>query len=62
MTEKLEPLPCPFCGSVPEIWPWHGGAKTTRMVLCRGDYCWASPMVLGRTRKIAVQKWNTRHD
>lgn len=58
---KVQPLPCPFCGTKDiEVVPWHGGPKTKRLVGCNNDYCHAAPSVTGRTRSVAVRLWNTR--
>ncbi len=60
MKFKNEPLECPFCGEKPKVEPWHGGAKTKRAVNCDNDNCHVQPMVTGNTRKVAVDRWNTR--
>lgn len=57
---KEQPLPCPFCGEAPEVTPWHGGAKTKRLVACTNDICWPNPSVVGPTRAKAVERWNMR--
>ncbi len=51
---------CPFCGAYPEIQPWHGGAKTKRLIGCSNEYCFVAPGVTGRTRRIAINHWNRR--
>ncbi len=61
MPQKVEPVPCPFCGSIPKIAPWHGGPKTKRLVECDDDGCYVGPSVTGTTRAQAVKKWNVRH-
>lgn len=53
-------MACPFCGGAPTIEPWHGGAKTKRMVSCVAEDCHANPRVTGRTPKIARERWNRR--
>lgn len=58
MSEQLEP--CPFCGSIPEITPWHGGSKSKRMVACVNDDCAVSPEVTGQTPAKAIAAWNKR--
>ena len=60
MSKQMDPLPCPFCGHLPVIEPWHGGAKTKRLVSCDNYECHVVPMVSGPTRGVAVAKWNTR--
>ena len=52
--------PCPFCGEVPQIEPWHGGAKTRRMISCSNEFCRASPSVCENTRAKAKAAWNMR--
>jgi hypothetical protein len=61
MAEKLLTLPCPFCGSMPNVKPWHGGPKRKHAVCCENDACTALPGVTGRTRAHAVRNWNTRY-
>ena len=52
--------PCPFCGGTPEMWTWHGGGPRKRMILCRSDDCYVSPMVSGETPTAAARRWNAR--
>ena len=56
----IEPLNCPFCGTLPLIEPWHGGRKTKKLIGCDNDFCEVSPGITGETRKLAVEKWNSR--
>lgn len=51
---------CPFCGVRPTIEPWHGGAKTKRMVACSNEDCDVQPQVTGETDLLARDKWNRR--
>ena len=53
-------LPCPFCGSPPEMVKWHGGSKRKRLVSCVDDSCPSSPAASGETPVSAAKAWNTR--
>lgn len=53
-------LPCPFCGSAPEMEPWHGGAPTKQLVACRSETCHVGPGVTGETPEEAISRWNSR--
>ena len=56
-----EALPCPFCGSQPTIWPWHGGGPEKRLVECPDNgQCPVLPSVSGDTRALALEAWNHR--
>lgn len=54
-------LQCPFCGDIPEMEPWHGGAPTKVMISCVNDSgCSVLPQVTGETPDEAVEHWNRR--
>lgn len=53
-------LPCPFCGSFPEVEPWHGGGPNKHMVSCANDSCHCGPGTTGNTKKQAIDRWNVR--
>jgi len=59
---------CPFCGSLPEYEPWHGGLPTKMMIMCgnrpdgSGGDCMVGPMVTGETMDEAAENWNRRTD
>lgn len=53
-------LACPFCGSRPEITPWHGGSATKMMISCEHEDCPLQPSTTGETTLEALEKWNTR--
>jgi len=57
---ETELLPCPFCGSVPEMKPWHGGRPTKMMVSCENFECSVAPSAIGETPEEAVYVWNRR--
>lgn len=57
-----QPKPCPFCGEVPDVVPWHGGGPDKHMVCCSNHNCAVLPSVSGDTRKKAVAVWNCRTD
>lgn len=52
--------PCPFCGDLPTIQPWHGGGTRKRMIACENDRCRVAPMVTGSNADRARETWNRR--
>ena len=58
MPESLKP--CPFCGKLPTIQPWHGGRPTKRAVMCENPRCHVQPMVTGEWERYAAARWNRR--
>jgi len=52
---------CPFCGSIPNVEPWHGGKRTKRLIFCSNESCAVHPGVTGETMREAASSWNTRH-
>lgn len=58
--KKNDLLPCPFCGVIPTIEPWHGGSRTKRMVHCENEECFVSPDVTGESYSEAILRWNKR--
>jgi hypothetical protein len=61
---KISPLPCPFCGSVPQVFIGLGH----HAVGCMSDDCPAQPRVAAtgkpgskqNTPERAIKRWNTR--
>lgn len=58
--DASEALPCPFCGVLPVIQPWHGGGPRKKMVMCDNEDCHISPSVTGSSKARALEYWNTR--
>lgn len=57
-TRKSEPLRCPFCGAVPEVWHNRTGSY---FVECTNENCGVNPMTNpSRYREGAIGKWNRR--
>ncbi len=56
--------PCPFCGSSPDISPWHGGGPYKTAVSCEGDvatsWCPTFPSCTAESPESAVERWNAR--
>ncbi len=56
--KKSEPLRCPFCGAVPEVWHNRTGSY---FVECTNETCGTNPMTNpSRYREDAIRKWNMR--
>ena len=55
-------LVCPFCGDLPCIEHWHGGAPKKRLISCKNEACAVQPCVTGETKTQAVLRWNYRPD
>jgi len=53
-------LDCPFCGVLPDIELWHGGAPTKHFVGCDNGECPVTPQCTGETLQDALDNWNTR--
>jgi len=56
-------LPCPFCGRLPTIEPWHGGGPRKVMIQCSAEYedeCPANVSVTQETPEGALAGWNHR--
>jgi len=73
LERDLEPLPCPFCGKIPEIWPKNPYMEGDGWgsVVCVNIECFAKPSVNDGVegnelngsieyKKAAVKRWNTR--
>lgn len=56
----MKVLPCPFCGTLPIIEPWHGGRPTKKMISCDNLHCAVAPQVTGQNKSEAVERWNKR--
>ena len=57
---RLRMKSCPFCGKIPTIQKWHGGAPTKKMISCDNDECDVQPEVTGETSTQAIKRWNKR--
>jgi hypothetical protein len=53
-------LPCPFCGEMPFLVPWHGGGPKKRNLMCQNEDCPVGPNICGDTETKAIAAWNTR--
>lgn len=54
--------PCPWCGRIPTMRPWHGGGPLKRMVHCVNERCRVAPEVTGARPSEAADIWNDRAD
>jgi hypothetical protein len=59
-TKPKEALPCPWCGTKPEMRPWHGGGINKQLIGCVSTRCEVVPSVTGESPKEAISKWNRR--
>lgn len=59
---EYDARPCPFCGACPAIQPWHGGPTSKRRLGCVNVDCHVAPAVTGNTRRIALERWNSRKE
>lgn len=59
-TKPKDALPCPWCGTKPEMRPWHGGSVNKKMLGCVSTRCDVSPCITGETAQEAIKKWNKR--
>ena len=53
----VKPLPCPFCGKVPKMFP--SGDRTGIMIQCVTTAC-LQPHVSYYGNGVTLRKWNTR--
>lgn len=71
---SIAPLPCPFCGSMPEVYPKRPEIEGNAFgqVRCENQRCAASPCVNDNTKiadergpekykQAAIRRWNKRH-
>jgi hypothetical protein len=56
-SQEVKPLPCPFCGATPEIWP---NADDTLGMGCINPDCDVIPALTGRDRNAMAAIWNRR--
>ena len=59
-TKPKNALPCPWCGTKPEMQPWHGGGPNKQMLSCVSVRCEISPCVTGEPPQEAIRRWNRR--
>lgn len=70
---KIEPMPCPFCGKTPKVFPLDSeiGGNAWAEVRCVNKKCSANPCVSDGTKiidergsekykKAAIKRWNKR--
>ena len=60
-TQSKRLLHCPYCGTVPEIEPWHGGGPKKHFIGCVHNGCPVTPQCTGETLQKALGAWNTRY-
>lgn len=70
----MMPLPCPFCGKLPEVYPKDPSREGNAFgqVRCENDRCQAQPVVndgalsadergSAAYKRLAIRRWNRRH-
>jgi hypothetical protein len=57
----MKPLPCPFCGSDPEIGKMSFGANMYSEIRCTNKNCFIRPLVAQyKTKESSIKHWNKR--
>ncbi len=71
----MKPLPCPFCGNIPNVYPTDPSREGNDFgqVRCEYQRCPANPVVgdgaiqydergSAAYKQLAIKRWNRRHD